>query len=101
MALPYTAGWTRLTSSGVVGDSGQPVSVQGFIVESGATASLGTMIYNGTSSLGTAAIRLGGSIINGASAATTTGQFPTTLASGAYVSFDANTTAVTVFWFKP
>jgi len=101
MALPYTAGWTRFTSSGVVGDSGQPVSVQGYILESGGTASAGTVIYNGTSSLGTAAIRLGGGVANGASVPGTIGQFPTTLASGAYVSFDTNTAAVTVFWFKP
>ena len=101
MALPYTAGWSRLTSSGVVGDSGLPVCIQGYILESGATASTTTYIFNGTSSLGTPAIRLGGAVASAASVPGTTGQFPTTLAAGGYVSFDSNTSAVTVFWFKP
>jgi len=101
MAVPYTAGWTRLTSSGVIGDSGQAVSVQGYIIESGATASVGSYIFNGTSTAGQPAIRMGGAIINGASVPAPIGQFPTTLASGCYVSFDSNATAVTIFWFKP
>lgn len=101
MALPYTTGWTRLTASGVLGDSGQPVAVQGYIIESGGTASTTAMIFNGTSASGQAAIRMGGAVISAASVPQVTGQFPVTLWLGAYVSFDANTTAVTVFWFKP
>ena len=101
MPLPYTAGWVRLTTSGVVGDSGKPCAIQGYILESGGTASLGTVIYNGTSTGGTAAMRLGGGVISGASAPGVTGQFPITLANGAYVSFDSNTAAVTIFYFLP
>ena len=101
MALPYTAGWTRLTSSAVVGDSGLPVCIQGYILESGATASTTTYIMNGTGASSPPAIRLGGGVANAASVPGTIGQFPTTLASGAYVSFDSNTSAVTIFWFKP
>jgi hypothetical protein len=101
MALPYTAGWTRLTASGVLGDSGQPVAIQGYILESGGTPSTTTYIMNGTAASSPPAIRLGGGVANAASAPGVTGQFPTTLAAGAYVSFDSNTSAVTVFWFKP
>jgi hypothetical protein len=101
MALPYTSGWTRLTASGVIGDSGLPVSVAGYVLESGGTASTSTYIKNGTSAAAPAAIALGGGVISGPSVPGTFGQYPTTLANGCYVSFDSNATAVTVFWFKP
>jgi hypothetical protein len=101
MALPYTAGWTRLTTSGIIGDSGLAVSVQGFIIESGGTASTTSYILNGATASSPPAIRMGGAVINAASVPQVVGQFPTTLANGCYVSFDSNATAVTVFWFKP
>lgn len=101
MALPYTAGWTRITTSGIIGDSGSAVAVQGYVLESGGTASTTSYIFNGTSSLGTPAIRMGGAVINAASVPAPIGQYPTTLWSGCYVSFDGNATAATIFWFKP
>ena len=101
MALPYTAGWTRLTASGVIGDSGQAVAVQGFVLESGATASTTSYILNGTTASAPPAIRMGGGVISAASVPQVVGQFPTTLAAGCYVSVDSNATAVTIFWFKP
>jgi hypothetical protein len=92
-----------LTSSGVVSDSGKPVSVQGFIIESGATPSTTSYIFNGTSNAApsTPAIRLGGAVANAARIPSPVGQFPTTLAAGCYVSFDSNATAITVFYFNP
>ena len=100
MATPFVSGWTRLTSSAVIGDSGKPVAISGYTFESGGTVAQPYFI-NGTSASGTIVVRGGGGIASAAAPLQAVGQLPTTFASGCYVSFDANTTAVTVFWVLP
>jgi hypothetical protein len=103
MALPYTCGFVRLTASGAVGDAGKPVSILGYNFDSGGTAA-NPYFINGTTtvSAGNAlAFRAGGGVISSTSPQQSVGQFPVTLPLGCYVSFDANTTAMTVFYFEP
>lgn len=85
----------RLSSSGVVGDSGLPVDVVGYTISSGGTAGVIT-IKNGTATTNTAAW---------ADTAPTVSQenskalaYPVRLNLGCYVSFDGNVTACTVFY---
>lgn len=92
---PYSAGFQRLTTSGVVSDSAKPILVYGYSVESGASATTPTL-FDGTAATGTHAIKLGP---NTASQATVVAlPFPMMFPLGCYVSFDANTTAVTIFY---
>lgn len=92
--LPYSCGFQRLTTSGVVSDSGKPILIAGFEVLSGATAAV-PYFLNGAA--GTAAIAFRGDG-SGSTAKTTAVNLPIMLPGGCYVSFDANTTEVTVFY---
>lgn len=90
-------GFTRLTSSAVVGDSGKPVAIYGYSLKSGGTAGVLT-IFNGTSSVagsGTFAWDETGTI-------SVSKSFPlgcgVVLPSGAFASFDGNVTGVTIFY---
>ena len=91
------AGWVRLAASGVVGDSGKAVDVIGYTIGSGSTAAQPYFI-NGT---GTGA---GNTLAWKDVALTVSAEgskalaYPVRLAAGCYVSFDANTTVVTVFY---
>jgi hypothetical protein len=90
---PYSCGWTRLVSSGQVSDAGKPILITGYSLLSGSTASVPYFI-NG-SATGTIAFRGQGVASNGSNQAYT---LPPMLSNGCYVSFDANTTEVTVFY---
>jgi|SRR5580698_620596 hypothetical protein len=89
------AGWQRLVASGVVGDSGKAIDVIGYTIKSGATAAQPSFL-NGTgltSPLAWADVALTVSAEGSKALA-----YPVRLAAGCFVSFDANTTAVTVFY---
>lgn len=92
-----TCGWVRLTVSGQVSDAGKPVAIAGYGVESGATAAQ-PYFNNGAALAGSTVVFRPGPItvsqgnINAM-------NYPVLFANGCQVSFDANTTAVTVFYF--
>jgi hypothetical protein len=87
----------RLTSSGVVGDSGKPIMVAGYSVLSGGTAAI-PYFRNGTGVAGdTIAWRAQG---QASTAFDTAKSLPVMLDQGCYVSFDANTTEITVYYIQ-
>jgi len=90
-------GLTRLTTSGVVSDSGKPILIAGFGVESGATAA-SPFFNNGTAApaSGATGFRAGPNTISQGNIVSL--PMPVMFPSGCYVSFDANTTAVSVFF---
>jgi hypothetical protein len=83
-----------ITTSGVIGDSGQPQILYGFTVKSGGTAGVLT-VKNGSSATGTAIFGPTGTVNQ-----EILFVFPigTLLGSGIYASFDANVTGATVFF---
>ena len=85
----------RLAASGVVGDSGKAIDLVGYSIKSGATAAVPYFI-NGTAASGAVAWQ------DQARATSAEQTIPLAYAvrfnKGCYVSFDANTTAVTVFY---
>jgi hypothetical protein len=100
MPVPFVSGWVRLTSSGVVGDSGKAQWISGYTFESSGTAGI-PYFRNGTGvASDNIVFRGGGGVVNGGSQMQAVGQLPTAFANGCYVSFDANTTAVTVFYVQ-
>ncbi|SRR6266446_5916335 len=97
MAETNTSTFQRLTTSGVVGDSGQPIDMAGYNVVSGATAAQPWFV-NGASTAGVYAFVAGpvtASQGNNLSMPAMV-RFP----KGLFVSFDANTTSVTVFYVQ-
>lgn len=89
--------WVRLAASGVVGDSGKAVDVVGYTIKSGSTAAL-PYFLNGISAAAPATLGWqdqGRAVSTEQSIAL---AYPVRLSAGCYVSFDANTTAVTVFY---
>lgn len=91
---PYSCGFQRLPSSAVVSDSGKPILITGYSVLSGAAAAI-PYFNNGTATVNTLAFRGDGV----ASADQTTAfNLPVMLPGGCYVSFDTNTTEVTVYY---
>lgn len=92
--LPYSCGFQRLTASGTVSDAGKPILISGVAVTSGATVAV-PYILNGAAGTAAIAFRCDGAA---ATARTTAFHLPPMLPSGCYVSFDANTTEVTVFY---
>jgi len=91
--LPYSCGATRLTTSGVVGDSGKPILVCGYGVECGTVASPFLASGTGTNAQ---AIRLGPNTANQGSI--NMFGLPVMFPNGCYASFVTNVNAITVFW---
>lgn len=92
------SGFVRLSASGSVSDVGAPILVSGYSVLS-AGGGVGTpTIINGQSTSGATFVVADPS--NGAASKERTIALPcpVMLPLGCYVSFDANTTAVTVFY---
>ena len=91
-----TCGATRVTTSGIVGDSGKPILVCGYGVEIGAAAS--PFLKNGTAASNTVAIRIGPCTANmgNINAFDPPVMFP----GGLYVSFVTNVNAVTIFYIQ-
>jgi len=93
--LPYQCGFQRITSSGSISDAGKPILVCGYSILSGATAAV-PYFNSGTSTSNTLGFRPGP--ITGSVGNTNSLPLPVMFPSGLYVSFDANTTEVTVFY---
>ena len=93
---PYSSGYQRLTTSGVVGDSGKPILVSGFAVECGTAAS--PFLKDGTSASATVALRLGPCTANQGSPNFL--NVPMMLPNGCYASFVTNVNAITVFYIQ-
>lgn len=90
-------GFQRLTTSGVISDSGKAILVMGFDVESGGTAAV-PFLANGTAAPTNPAtcFALGGNLISQGNVQSL--DTPVMFSGGCFVSFDPNTTAVTVFY---
>lgn len=88
-------GWVRLTSSGVVGDSGKAVDILGYTIKSGATAGVVTLM-NGTVQTAPAAWADQARAVSTEQSVPL--SFPIRLAAGCFVSFDSNVSAATVFY---
>lgn len=92
------SGFTRVTTSGVIGPSGQPIIFYGYSILSGG-GGVGTPTFvNGTTNTGTQFLTADPS--NGAASKERTIPLPqgTMFNSGLYVSFDANTASVAIFY---
>lgn len=94
---PWSCGYKRLTSSGTVSDAGKPVLLCGYGVESGGTAAQ-PWINNGGALAGSDTVFIPGSITVSQGNVGFPSCFPVSFPKGIWVSFDANTTAVTVFY---
>ena len=84
-----------LSSSGSVGDAGKAVDIVGYVIKSGGTAAVPYFI-NGSNGSGTL-------YFQDQARAVSTSQsiglaYRVRFPGGCYVSFDANTTAITVFY---
>jgi hypothetical protein len=92
------SGFTRLSASGAVGTSGVPIIFYGYSVLSGASAVAKPTFFNGTGTTATQFLQADPS--NGAASTERTIPLPngTMFNGGLYVSFDANTTSVGVFY---
>lgn len=90
-------GFTRLTTSGAVSDSGKAILVCAVVVESGGTAAY-PFLNNGTAVPTVAAncFPIGPNTISQPNVEAF--NYPVMFNSGCYVSFDTNTTAVTVHY---
>ena len=87
--------WARLTTSGVVGDSGKAVDVVGYTIKSGGTAGV-LSILNGAAT--TAPLAWADTAATVSQENSKTLAYPIRLAAGCYASFDANVSAATVFY---
>ena len=90
-------GFQVLAASGVVGDSGKPVDVHGVYVLSGGTAAQ-PFIKNGAAVSAPTVFIPGPMTISQGNLFQVAGSAGVRFPSGCYVSFDANTTTVTVFY---
>lgn len=95
--LPYSCGYKRLTSSGLVSDSGKPILIAGASVLSGGTAAVPYFI-NGTAASAGNDIAFRGEGTANVARITCPSELPVMLPNGCFVSFDANTTEVSVFY---
>lgn len=100
MPQPFVSGYAALTASGVVGDSGKAQWISGYTFLSGGTIAQ-PYFRNGTGAAGDVTVFKGGAGTASAwSGMQSVGQLPVAFPNGCYVSFDANTTAVTVFYVQ-
>lgn len=91
-----TCGYKVLDASGDVGVAGMPISIFGYAVESGATAA--QPYFNNGIAASQSKVFIAGPITASQSNVNSCGSIGVRFPSGCYVSFDANTTAVTVFY---
>lgn len=95
--LPYASGWVRLTASGQVSDAGKPILICGYGIESGGTAAQ-PYFNNGGALAGSTIVFRPGPITISQGNVNSLSQYPVMFQNGCQVSFDANTTAVSVFF---
>lgn len=89
-------GKQRLTTSGVVSDSGKPILIAGYGIESGATAA-SPFFAEGAAAPATGNTGFRPGPVTASQGNVVSLPLPVMFPTGCYVSFDANTTAVTVF----
>ena len=94
--IPSSCGWQRITSSGVISDQSKPILICGYGVESSSTAAVPYFNNGGALAGSTVVFRPGPTTASQGSVVSL--PLPVMFASGCYVSFDANTTAVTAFY---
>src|ERR1700761_844396 len=102
MPVPFVSGFVRLTQSGNVGDAGKAQYIAGYNFDSSATAG-NPYFVNGSSTVSpnnSIVFRGGAGVASGTAPKQALGQLPVTFPLGCYVSFDANTTAVSVFYVQ-
>jgi len=92
--MPWNCGSQRLTSSGAVSDASKPILIYGYAILSAATAAV-PYFLNGTSS---SAINFRAGPTTASQASVVSIPAPLMMPTGCYVSFDANTSEVTVFY---
>lgn len=90
------SGFVRMTTSGQVSDAGKPVVICGYGIESGATAA--QPYFNNGAALAGSSIVFRPGPITVSQGNVTNLTYPVMFPNGCQVSFDANTTAVTVFY---
>lgn len=88
-------GSQKITADGVVGISGQPIRVFGFILRSGSGGGAAVAVYNGSSTGGTLYEQLDGSTSTTTRFNYAGGLF---FPAGCYLDIDANTSYVTVIY---
>ena len=93
------ASWTRLSVSGIVGDSGKAVDVVGYSIKSGGTAG-NIYFFSAAGSSGAVAGTFAWAdqarVVS--TEQTITLAYPTRLSGGCYVSFDSNVSAASIFY---
>lgn len=89
-------GYQRLTSSGVVSDAGKAILITGYGVESGSTAA--QPYFNNGGALAGSDIAFRPGPITVSQGNVNAFNLPVMFPKGCYISFDANTTAVTAFF---
>jgi hypothetical protein len=90
-------GFTRITASGVIGPAGKPIVIGGYVTEGDATAVGSPYFLNGQDGTGAIAFR-GDNSQTAANTNRSTSMPNVMLPLGCYISFDADTVAVTAFW---
>lgn len=88
----------RITTSGVIGDSGAPIDVAGVAVTAGGGGAAVPTFMNGTAASSPAAFVVPSTATSASSLQSI--PLPVRLPKGCFVSFDANTSAVTVFYIQ-
>jgi len=99
MAFPQSfCGYQRVTTSGTIGIASKPAICYGYSVLSGAGGVAQPWFIDGAATGGTIAFIADPSSGAASKERTITIPIGTTFSTQIYVSFDANTTAVTVFY---
>lgn len=96
----YFCGFSRITTSGVIGDSGKPVLVAGYSVDASGGGASTPYFINGTAASAGNNVAFRAQTTATSQSQTQSIPLPVMLGSGCFVSFDANTTAVTVFYME-
>jgi len=93
---PYSCGYQRVTASGAIGDAGKPVLLCGYGVESGGTAAQPYFNNGGALAGSDVAFRPGPITVSQGNVNAM--GLPIMFPKGLWISFDANTTAVTAMY---
>lgn len=96
--MPESSTFQRITGSGVIGTSGKAIDVLGYQITATGGGATTPSFLNGTTS-GGATVFIAPST---ATSANSVGSFNVAVrfGSGCFVNFDANTSAVTVFYIQ-
>ncbi len=92
----YCCGYKRLSASGTVSDAGKPILIAGYSILSGSTAAV--PYFNEGAALSGSSIAFRPGPVTVSVGNTISLPLPVMFPTGCYVSFDANTTEVTVFY---